>query len=41
MAKRMPQARYVEIDPAGHLSNIENPDAFNAALTEFLDAAPG
>lgn len=40
MAKRMPNARYVEIDPAGHLSNIENPDAFNAALSEFLDAAP-
>jgi len=40
MAKRMPNARYVEIDPAGHLSNIENPDVFNAALSEFLDAAP-
>jgi 3-oxoadipate enol-lactonase len=40
MAKRMPDARYVEIDPAGHLSNIENPEAFNAALTEFLEAAP-
>jgi len=40
MAKRMPNARYVEIDPAGHLSNIENPDAFNAALSAFLDAAP-
>ena len=41
MEKRMPHARYVEINPAGHLSNIENPDAFNAALIEFLDAAPG
>jgi 3-oxoadipate enol-lactonase len=41
MAKRMPNARYVEIDPAGHLSNIENPNAFDAALGEFLDAAPG
>lgn len=39
MAKRMPNARYVEIDPSGHLSNIENPEAFNAALTGFLDAA--
>ena len=39
MAERMPNARYVEIDPAGHLCNIENPDAFNAALIEFLDAA--
>jgi 3-oxoadipate enol-lactonase len=40
MAKCMPHAGYVEIDPAGHLSNIENPDAFDAALSEFLDAAP-
>ena len=39
MAARIPNARYVEIDPAGHLSNIENPQAFNAALSEFLDAA--
>ncbi len=37
MARRIPNSRYVEIDPAGHLSNIENPDAFNAALSEFLD----
>ena len=28
---------YVEIDPAGHLSIIENPKAFNAALFPFLD----
>jgi len=41
MARRMPDARYVEIDPSGHLSNIENPDTFNAALTEFLDAPAG
>ncbi|MDE0780225.1 MAG: alpha/beta fold hydrolase [Alphaproteobacteria bacterium] len=38
MAKRMPNATYVEIDPAGHLSNIENPIAFNAALFPFLDS---
>ncbi len=40
MASRIANARYVEIDPAGHLSNIENPHPFNAALSEFLDAAP-
>lgn len=40
MAERIPGADYVEIDPAGHLSNIENPEAFNAALEEFLDAQP-
>lgn len=38
MAKRIPNATYVEIDPAGHLSNIENPAAFNAALFPFLDS---
>jgi 3-oxoadipate enol-lactonase len=38
MAKRIPNATYVEIDPAGHLSNIENPVAFNAALFPFLDS---
>ena len=38
MAKRIPNATYVEIDPAGHLSNIENPVAFNAALIPFLDS---
>ena len=27
---------FVEIDPAGHLSNIENPAAFGAALDDFL-----
>ena len=38
MAARIPNATYVEIDPAGHLSNIENPAAFNAALFPFLDS---
>jgi len=40
MAQRIVEARYVEIDPAGHLSNIESPDAFDRALAEFLDAQP-
>jgi Predicted hydrolases or acyltransferases (alpha/beta hydrolase superfamily) len=35
MAAAMPNARVVEIPGAGHLSNLENPDAFNAALKEF------
>lgn len=38
MAKRIPNATYVEVDPAGHLSNIENPAAFNAALIPFLES---
>ena len=29
-------SRLAVIPKAGHLSNMENPDAFNAALTEFL-----
>jgi 3-oxoadipate enol-lactonase len=40
MEKRIAGSRYVEIDPAGHLSNIENPEAFDSALAEFLDAQP-
>ena len=40
MKKRIAGSRYVEIDPAGHLSNIENPDPFDRALAEFLDAQP-
>lgn len=36
MAERMPRARMVVIPDAGHVSNLENPAAFNAALAEFL-----
>jgi pimeloyl-ACP methyl ester carboxylesterase len=32
----LPNARLVTIDQAGHMSNIENPDAVNAALLNFL-----
>jgi len=32
----MPQAVYVEIDSAGHLSNYERPDKFNPAVINFL-----
>jgi 3-oxoadipate enol-lactonase len=38
-ADRVQGSRYVEIVDAGHLSNIEQPEAFNAALDEFLRAA--
>lgn len=38
MCARMANATYVEIDPAGHLSNLENAPAFNAALVPFLDS---
>jgi 3-oxoadipate enol-lactonase len=29
-------SRYVEIDGAGHISNLERPAEFNAALLDFL-----
>lgn len=36
MASYIPGARYVEIAGAGHLVNLEQPAAFNAALDDFL-----
>lgn len=37
MAERIPGARLVEIEGAAHLPNLEQPEAFNRALREFLD----
>lgn len=36
MHNALPGSRLVEISAAGHLSNMEQPAAFNAALLEFL-----
>jgi 3-oxoadipate enol-lactonase len=36
MAGYIPHATYVELEGAGHLVNLERPDAFNSALTQFL-----
>jgi 3-oxoadipate enol-lactonase len=36
MAEAIPGARFVTVPDSGHLSNIENPQAFNRALLEFL-----
>ena len=36
MAKQIPGATFVRIPQAGHLSNMENPGAFNEALLSFL-----
>jgi 3-oxoadipate enol-lactonase len=36
MAGQIPGAEYVEIEGAAHLSNLEAPEAFNAALLPFL-----
>ena len=38
MAAKIPGARLVVIPGAAHAPNIEQPEAFDAALTEFLDA---
>lgn len=37
MAELVPGAELVEIPRAGHLANVEAPDAFNAALARFID----
>jgi 3-oxoadipate enol-lactonase len=36
MATYIPEATYVELKGAGHLVNLERPDAFNSALDQFL-----
>src|ERR1700739_1344603 len=38
MASHIPSAKYVEIEGAGHLVNLERAEAFNAALDQFLKA---
>jgi pimeloyl-ACP methyl ester carboxylesterase len=38
MAARIPGARYICLAQAGHLANVEQPAAFDAALETFLDA---
>ncbi len=37
MAQATPGARYVELPEAAHISNLERPDAFNAAVRGFLN----
>jgi 3-oxoadipate enol-lactonase len=39
MAAKIPDARHVTIPRTGHLSNLEDPEGFNAALNEFLKGA--
>ena len=36
MAGKIPGARYVMLDGVGHLAHAEQPEAFNAALDDFL-----
>jgi pimeloyl-ACP methyl ester carboxylesterase len=40
LAEVAPRARHVEITQAGHLANADNPAAFNAAVTSFLQTRP-
>ena len=37
MAAKIPKARHIVIERAGHLSNLEQPEKFNSALREFLN----
>ncbi|MEN8008608.1 MAG: alpha/beta fold hydrolase [Candidatus Krumholzibacteriota bacterium] len=37
MAKALPKAKLVVVPGAGHMPNLENPEAFNDAVREFLD----
>lgn len=41
MAQSMQHARYVCLPKAGHLANVEQPTAFNAALLDFLNELAG
>lgn len=40
MAQHIPGSHVALIPQAGHLSNLENPEAFNLALTQFLEDLP-
>jgi 3-oxoadipate enol-lactonase len=39
MAEKIPDSRHVTLPRAGHLSNLEAPEDFNAALKEFLESS--
>jgi pimeloyl-ACP methyl ester carboxylesterase len=41
MAKKIPGARLEVIPGAGHSSNLDQPEAFNRVLGDFLDGLPG
>lgn len=36
MAAKIPDSRHVTLSKAGHLSNLESPEKFSAALSGFL-----
>lgn len=41
LADAVAGSTFVQIDGAGHLSNLENPEAFNLAVDEFLGVVAG
>ena len=41
MHRMVKGSRFVEIKNAGHISNIEQPDIFNAAVVGFIDDIEG
>jgi pimeloyl-ACP methyl ester carboxylesterase len=40
MAKKIPGARLEVIADAGHASNLDQPEAFNRVLLDFLGSLP-
>jgi len=38
IARRIPGAKLVEIEGAGHMANLEQPERFNQAILEFIEA---
>jgi len=40
LQRGIPGARFVVVDSAGHLSSLEQPERFTAAVTAFLGALP-
>ena len=40
MAKKIPGARLEVVSDAGHSSNLDQPEAFNRVLRDFLDGLP-
>jgi pimeloyl-ACP methyl ester carboxylesterase len=40
LRRTLPHAQLAIIPQAGHLSNLDNPGAYNQALEQFLSASP-
>ena len=39
LSEALPGSRYVELPGAGHISNLDQPQAFTKAIQDFLKAA--